>query len=1179
MRMDSSLCGVRRIGLIILLAIAALHPRPLHADFVLVQGGQPRAVVVIPNQPTASVTAAESTLRSVVYLMTGVQLNRLYEKDYKGQQLPAILVGQSSLAQQAGVNIPQEQAGVDRYVIRVTDQRIILVGNDAHVTDQQIVLAGDGNLRGSCFAVNDFLQRLGCRCYGPNALWQIIPSRTTLSASAISVDEWPAFLMRNNLLFTYMGQMGQAMQDAWRMGGWFIDHGHAMERWLPRSVYYTQHPDWFGPGQPCVTHPDVIAFFVDKFRSKLNQQTGLVSFSLSPNDNDDHCECSRCQAVGNVATRWLYFANAIARELAQTHPNRYLLSFYAFRETHKAPKPSFTAEPGVCVVETNYSNHLFPLTDPRNDDWEGTIFDAWKATNPIMAVYDWWIPTASNHPDWKYAPLYSGETTLANLRFWKKQGCRYLFYQTGGENTDGFPNDGFPIRWPLFYVGARGMWDPEITAKEIMSPACTDLYGRAAEPMRQFYQVIEDATAVCTWFVYIWHLPPPEVLYPPDVEWRAIELIEQAEALADDANALRRIQQEGLSIQYLKLARGPEAVGVRYGPLLDKYETIAQREGMIYPSQWRTDWNTYAQRVVVNPMPSDGATNVWPFAKLRWSPPTGGAISYKVYFGTSNPPPLVATTSNIFYDPGILVPETVYYWRTDTISGSITTTGEIRTFTTRQVPTYVDLGSSDEEQGIRRVIASDGNTTPITIGGRDARRNQNQLVDRYMYFDVDDCYAYQGSQPDVYITVSYYDSGSALLSLEYDASSSAYRNGGSVALTNTSTWQQHTFQVAADAYFGNRQSGGADFRISAGANTLFYLDEVVVHRQPGPPTLSVPQIEDGRIGVDENATLSWTPANDATCYRVYFGAANPPPLLATVTGTSFSPGTMDYLRTWYWRIDPVNDYGATTGPVWRFTTRIIEDQDHDGDIDQSDFGYFQACLSGQYIPQNNPACAWAKMDDDSDVDVYDLNLFLALLTGPGVPVVPTTEQTGPVVNAGPNQQIALPASASLNGAVSDDGYPKPPGAVSITWSRQSGPGTVTFDDEHTLDATASFDQPGIYTLRLTGSDSLVTAYDEMTVTVGPAPIPPARAINPVPLNEATGISTSAQLAWSAGGGAVSHNVYFGPTYPPAYRGNQTGTTFNPGTLSPNTTYYWRIDEVNDARATSGSVWTFTTGPS
>lgn len=1168
---------IRRIGLLGFVLGCLLQGRVLHADFTIVQNGQAKAVIVIPNQPTTSTLAASTAFRSIVYQMTGVYLTQYYEQNYTGQ-LPPIYIGQSNRAQQAGVSIPQDQRGPDRYVIRVTNQHIILVGNDAHVTDDFIFLAGtDGrDLRGSCYAVYDLLQRLGCRWYGPDTLWQKIPWQTTLTVPPTSVDEWPAFLMRGNLLLTAMGSSGQVLRDAWRLGGWFIDHGHAMDRWLPRSVHYAQHPDWYGPGQPCVTHPDVIAHLVNMFRNKLNQKSGLISFSLSPNDNEQHCECSRCKAVGNVSARWLYFANAIARELAQTHPNRYLLPFYSFRGTHKVIRPSFPAEPGVCVMETNYSNHLFPVTDPRNYDLEGIYFDAWRATNPIMAIYDWWLPAAGNS-EWYYAPWYSGETTLENLRYWKRQDCRYLFYQTGMENTSGFPSAGFPIRWPLFYVGARGMWDPEITAKEIMAEACADLYGPAVEPMRHFYQLIEDAMRACPELgPYIWHLPSPKVVYPSEVEWQAIEWIERAEALANHADILKRIQQEGLLMQYLKLVRGPEATGLRYGPLLDKFEPIAQREGMNYPSQWRSAWNSYRQGVPSHALPANAAESVWPFAQLRWSAPAAGATSYRVYFGDTDPPPMVADTTSRFYDPGFLTPERAYFWRVDSINGGTATVGEVRGFTTRHVPTYVDLGSVDDEHGVRLVTAANGSTSPVTVGNREARRNQHQLIDRYMYFDVDDCFAYQGDSTNLYISIVYFDSGSGALSLEYDALSNAYRDGGSVSITGSATWREHTFQVS-DAYFGNRQSGGADFRIVAPGNVVFYLDAVRVHRQPDLPESPQPLIADGKQGVDESALLSWTPAADATCYDVYFGASDPPPFHATLEVTSFDPGMMDQLRTWYWRVDAVNDYGVAVGPVWSFTTRTVDDRDYDGDIDQSDFGFFQACLSGSHVSYQ-PACAWADLDNDDDVDTNDLDIYMTLMTGPENPAWPSAQNAMPTVDAGMDISIALTSTAKLQGVFSDDGYPSPPGKVTATWSKQNGPGAVIFGNRHAANTTAKFDQPGIYTLRLTVTDTLATAYDEVMVTVGPGAVPPARAVNPTPQDRATSIGTSALLGWSAGAGAVSHNVYFGSVYPPAYQGNQTGTTFAPGTLLPNTTYYWRIDEVNEASATSGSVWMFTTGP-
>jgi hypothetical protein len=60
------------------------------------------------------------------------------------------------------------------------------------------------------------------------------------------------------------------------------------------------------------------------------------------------------------------------------------------------------------------------------------------------------------------------------------------------------------------------------------------------------------------------------------------------------------------------------------------------------------------------------------------------------------------------------------------------------------------------------------------------------------------------------------------------------------------------------------------------------------------------------------------------------------------------------------------------------------DHDHDGDVDQIDFGYLQACMSGATVAQNDPACLWARLDEDSDVDQGDFAVFLSCMGGPEV---------------------------------------------------------------------------------------------------------------------------------------------------------------------------------------------------
>jgi uncharacterized repeat protein (TIGR02543 family) len=101
-----------------------------------------------------------------------------------------------------------------------------------------------------------------------------------------------------------------------------------------------------------------------------------------------------------------------------------------------------------------------------------------------------------------------------------------------------------------------------------------------------------------------------------------------------------------------------------------------------------------------------------------------------------------------------------------------------------------------------------------------------------------------------------------------------------------------------------------------------------------------------------------------------------------------------------------------------------------------------------------------------------------------------------VVDAGTDQTITLPASASLDGTVTDDGLPNPPAAFTTTWSKFSGPGTVTFGDASQIDTTASFSAEGTYVLRLTANDSLLSSSDDVTITVN------ATAVNQAPIVDA-----------------------------------------------------------------------------
>ena len=102
----------------------------------------------------------------------------------------------------------------------------------------------------------------------------------------------------------------------------------------------------------------------------------------------------------------------------------------------------------------------------------------------------------------------------------------------------------------------------------------------------------------------------------------------------------------------------------------------------------------------------------------------------------------------------------------------------------------------------------------------------------------------------------------------------------------------------------------------------------------------------------------------------------------------------------------------------------------------------------------------------------------------GVPAPPCPNNP-PSVNAGGDQRLVVPPAASyracLSGTASDDG--RPSGQLTVTWGKDSGPGTVAFDDARALNTCATFSAAGAYALRLTASDGALSSSDTMTVTV------------------------------------------------------------------------------------------------
>lgn len=506
-------------------------------SILLTRDGQPCCRIVIAKDASAKVVAAASDLQTVLRQMSGAEIPiQTDEKDWDGA---LILLGKNRLTDELDVRIPTGYPQNEGFVLRAYPgsggcaARIVLAGND------------EGTFQGTAFAVTAFLERLGCGWYGLDEVWHVIPRKPTIAVPPLNVRSEPAFLSRS------VWRVGGELRARWRLGGAPLACGHAHSSLFPPAEYFDEHPEFYplidgkrtleGGWQLCTTNPEVIRLTAEKARHVFDNSEDAIMLSLSTNDCGGFCECDDCLAAGETpGARMLTYANAVAGELRQTHPDKYV-AFLAYWYTLKAPS-KMQSEPSVIVIVVNEGCHAHALDNPncpKNQGWCEN-FRKWQATGAVMAIYEWYIPGCKVEA-WRSIPWVSGEVAVRNLHWWKEHGVRFITYESQYEK-----GSGFPLRWPLYYIASRRMWDIEGTADTLLTEACRKLYGNAAEPMRNYYRTLEEAMTACAEHSSIWNLPNPLAVYTPTVVSQVHNHLSHAQKVAQPigGRVWERVKQE-----------------------------------------------------------------------------------------------------------------------------------------------------------------------------------------------------------------------------------------------------------------------------------------------------------------------------------------------------------------------------------------------------------------------------------------------------------------------------------------------------------------------------------------------------------------------------------------------------------------------------------------------------------
>ncbi len=483
-----------------------------------------------------------------------------------------------------------------------------------------------------------------------------------------------------------------------------------------------------------------------------------------------------------------------------------------------------------------------------------------------------------------------------------------------------------------------------------------------------------------------------------------------------------------------------------------------------------------------SPNPSNHATGVSVNADLSWTggdPNPGDVVTYDVYFGTATPPStkVSANQSGASYDPGTMGYNTKYYWKIVAWDNhGASTAGSIWDFTTE-------------------------NRAPNVPSSPNPTNHQTNVP-------TNTNVSWVGGDPDPGDTVTYdvyFGTASSPPKVVSNQSGTSYDPPGTLNYNTLYYWRI----VAWDNH---------------GASTAGPTWDFTTFINGAPYTPSNPNPSNGATGVSVNADLSWVGGDpnpgDVVTYDVYFGTESPPSQVVWgQSGTTYEPGVMQSLTTYYWKIVAWDDHGLSTeGPIWHFTT--------------------------VYVPNNPPYTPQNPSPNNHATDV-SVNADIGWTGGDPDPYDTVTYDVYFGITSPP------PMIVNNQSATTYD-----PGALAYGtkyyWK------IVAWDNHGAWSASPIWD---------------FTTHND----------PPNMPSSPNPSNGETGVPVTADLSWVGGdpnpGDVVTYDVYFGTeSPPPQVASGQSGTTYNPtGSMNYNAKYYWKIVAWdNHGASTPGQIWNFTT---
>ena len=344
-----------------------------------------------------------------------------------------------------------------------------------------------------------------------------------------------------------------------------------------------------------------------------------------------------------------------------------------------------------------------------------------------------------------------------------------------------------------------------------------------------------------------------------------------------------------------------------------------------------------------SPSPAKEAADVPRDVVMSWVPGEG-VSGHDVYFGTdldavsnasrANPMGVLVSQDQAAatFDPtGLLEFVTTYYWRIDEVltAGGVFK-GDVWSFTTEPFAYAVQniiatASSSGESAGPENTINGSGlneadghsiESTDMWLTASDAEQPA------WIQYEFDRVYKmYQ-------LLVWNYNVqfepvlgfGAKDVTVEYSSNGEEWTALGDVEFAEAAAAENYAANTTVDMAGVPAKYVRLTINDNWGMLTQIGLSEVRFLYIPAHPR--EPQPAAGAADVTVDSILSWRAGRDATSHDVYFGTNQEElPLAGSPAQAAFTPSTLEFGMTYYWKVDEVADDGVWAGELWSFSTQ------------------------------------------------------------------------------------------------------------------------------------------------------------------------------------------------------------------------------------------------------------------